>query len=239
MFTTSGSFAWTVGLKRATAEGFGLPNRRQPVRDRLGGWAPKWRTYFQTQLRLHFSRKTRARKEPLLRQEATERIAQPRAGERRKPEPAWPCLLLAATRPDSPSPPPPDTARPRSPGSCRCRKTSHHLPENTNPPVNRAPEARAGAISRAARPAARDPRPSPALETPGRAPSTDLPRSREGAGVPQAQDGGGGGGRLPAPHQTPIPFARQWGRVQSPLTADEVPVDDHDGGWRETTAALA
>lgn len=83
-----------------TLKGLELPNRRLPVPDSPGGgWAPRRRTYFQAQLRLHISRKTRARKERLLRQEAAERIAQLRAGERRKPEPARPYLPRAA-RPD-------------------------------------------------------------------------------------------------------------------------------------------
>lgn len=134
-----------------------------------GGWASKRRTYFQAQLRLQFSRKTRARKESLLRQEATGRIAQPRAGERRKPEPARPGLAYPLRHgpgpgpADSPSPPPPDTARPRPPGSCRCRRTSRHLLGDTDPPVTRRPRP-----EQAPFPAPR--RPSPGAPGPGARP---------------------------------------------------------------------
>lgn len=216
---------------------WGRPKRRQPVPDSPGGGrAPRRRTYFQAQLRLHFSRKTRAQNERLLRQEAAERIAQPRGGRSGNPSPP---SLASPTRGrgDSPSPPPPGTARPRSPGSCRCRRTSHRLRGDTDPPVTVRPGPRADAISRAGRPhAAPAPPRGAALETPARAPGTDpfsLPERPLASPGPATATA-----TAPVPRPHPVP-ARGGGVQQSPLTADEVPVDDHDGGGKAAAAALA
>lgn len=214
---------------------WGRPKRRQPVPDSPGGGrAPRRRTYFQAQLRLHFSRKTRAQNERLLRQEAAERIAQPRGGRSGNPSPP---SLASPTRGrgDSPSPPPPGTARPRSPGSCRCRRTSHRLRGDTDPPVTVRPGPRADAISRAGRPhAAPAPPRGAALETPARAPGTDpfsLPERPLASPGPATATA-----TAPVPRPHPVP-ARGGGVQQSPLTADEVPVDDHDGGGTSSPAA--
>ena len=187
-----------------TLKDLGLPNRRQPVRDRLGGgWAPKRRTYFQDQLRLHFSRKTRARKERLLRQEATARIAQPRAGERRKPEPTRP---RAATRP---------THLPLHLQTQPVRDlpdlvdVGEHLIICSGTYTRRSRYAR-GPSGRhfPRRPAARGPRPSPGARNPDARPKhrpSSLPGRRRRPPGPRHGDGG----RLPAPTHTPVPCARR------------------------------
>lgn len=89
------------------------------------------------------------------------------------------------------------------------------------------------------RPAARGPCPSPGrcARDPGACPGAPTPsRSRKGRWRPpgprQRQR------RRPSPAPTPSPRAAG-GVQQSPLTADEVPVDDHDGGGKAAAAALA
>lgn len=99
------------------------------------------------------------------------------------------------------------------------------------------PGPRADAISRAGRPhAAPAPPRGAALETPARAPGTDpfsLPERPLASPGPATATA-----TAPVPRPHPVP-ARGGGVQQSPLTADEVPVDDHDGGGKAAAAALA
>lgn len=189
-------------------ERLGAPNSRLPVPDRPGGgWAPSRRTYFQAQLRLHSSRKTRARKKRLLRQEAAERIAQLRAGVRRKPEPARPCLPRAAARP---------THLPLHLQAQPVRDlpdlvdVGEHLIICSGTQTRRSRCARrpgTGAISRASRLHAA-PTPPRALETPTRAPGTDA-SSRPGRPPASPRPTTAGASVSPAPTRTPVPCARQ------------------------------
>lgn len=189
------------------SKGLGLPNPGLPVpAGPGGGWAPSQRTYFQAQLRLHFSRKTRARKKRLLRQEAAERIAQLRAGVRRKPEPARPCLPRAAARP---------THLPLHLQAQSVRDlpdlvdVGEHLIICSGTQTHRSQCARrpgTGAISRAGRPHAAPTPPRAALETLTRAPGTDpssLPERPPASPRPTTV----GASVSPAP--TPVLCARQ------------------------------
>lgn len=82
--------------------------------------------------------------------------------------PSLPGLASPAPRgpTDSPSPPPPGTARPRSPGSCRCRRTSHHLLGDTDPPVTARPKVWNRRRHFPRGPGARGPRSSPGARDP-------------------------------------------------------------------------
>ena len=106
-----------------TIKRLGRPNQRQPVCPGQPGREDGRRSGGPIS-RLSSASSFLEKPEPgksLLRQEATERIAQPRAGERRKPEPARPRL-----------PPVPRTGPQPRPGRLTFPSTSRHSPSATS-----------------------------------------------------------------------------------------------------------
>lgn len=216
---------------------WGRPKRRQPVPDSPGGGrAPRRRTYFQAQLRLHFSRKTRAQNELSSARRQRRGLHNLAGGE-------------AETRARPASPPP------RAAGATHLPLHLQAQPVRDLPDLVDVGEHLIVCAETQTRPSrcARGPGPTPFPAPAGRTRPLPLPgalrsRPRRVPRAPTPSRSRKGRWRPPGPRQrqrrrpspAPTPSPRAAGGVQqSPLTADEVPVDDHDGGGKAAAAALA